>query len=194
MLVSAVQRMCVSSRSLCIIVHSDSQSGDGASMLDWPGCLLGLPALSQIKLNPVAVTFIKKALQRVLDLAKLHVDSETVAAVASSADGDVRNAVNALQMWCAGQRKGLAAPPRKGKGKGKKNGGGDGGAAAGGRSCYGRDAGLTVFHSVRFESEDERASASGCRLTTVTAGRRRVESEGRRDLGRGVEMEKEGGR
>ena len=35
-LVSAVQRMCASSRSLCVIVHSDAQHGDGAGMFDWP--------------------------------------------------------------------------------------------------------------------------------------------------------------
>jgi len=34
---------------------------------------------------------------------RLQADSETVAAIAASADGDIRNAVNALQMWCAGQ-------------------------------------------------------------------------------------------
>jgi len=41
------------------------------------GCLLGLPGLSQIKVNPVAVTFAKKALERVLDLAKLQVPPYT---------------------------------------------------------------------------------------------------------------------
>lgn len=124
-------------------------------MLDWPGCLLGLPGLSQIKLNSVAISFVKKALCRVLDLAKLKVDSETVAAIAASADGDMRNAVNALQMWCAGQGTRLAAPgSRKAKGKGKKAGR-DGEAAAASISCYGRDAGLTVFHSVSIASENQ---------------------------------------
>ena len=150
-LVAAVRQICLASRSLCIIVHSDSQH-DSFSSLDWPGCLLGLPALSLIKINSVAVTFVKKALNRVLGLAKLHIDSDTVTAIANSADGDLRNAVNALQMWCAGQRLSSSSASKKckGKGKEKKSGraGGDGGASVGGTSCYGRDAGLTLFHSL----------------------------------------------
>jgi cell cycle checkpoint protein len=146
-IVSALRRICVASRSLCVIVHSDSQQSDtSAAMYDWPECIRRLPGVIQIKVNPVAVTFLKKALNRVLECSKLHVDMDTVAAVAASADGDLRSAVNALQMWCAGQRKCLR-PSKKSKRKGK-DGGADGGAGTGGLACFSRDGGLTAFHSI----------------------------------------------
>jgi len=146
-IVSALRRICVASRSLCVIVHSDSQQSDtSAAMYDWPECIRRLPGVVQIKVNPVAMTFLKKALNRVLELSRLHVGAETVTAIAASADGDLRNAVNALQMWCAGQQKCLR-PSKKSKVKGK-DGGSDGGAGAGGLACFSRDGGLTAFHSI----------------------------------------------
>ena len=150
-LVAAVRRVCLASRVLCIIVHSDSQEGGTSGRSDWPDCLLGLPALALIKINPVAVTFVQKALTRVLALAQLKVESATLSAIAKSADGDVRNAVNALQMWSLGQKKTSLNDKKKRKGAQKESsaaGNAVGDAGTAGTLCFGRDAGLTLFHSL----------------------------------------------
>ena len=154
-LVAAMRRICVAStstRALFVIVHSDSTHDGSVGVLDWPGCLFGLPGLSLLKINPVAVTFVKKALARILALVKMNLDAETVTAIATAADGDIRSAINALQMWCAGQNKLLSLPVKRAKGGGKDKGklmkGVDGGAVVVAKAHFGRDAGLTMFHSL----------------------------------------------
>ncbi|KAF9043827.1 Rad17-domain-containing protein [Hymenopellis radicata] len=71
-----------------------------------PSNLLHGPYVTQIRFNPIAATFLKKALQALL---KRHFGSsgqptkEVLDLVVESANGDIRSAINALQFSCARQ-------------------------------------------------------------------------------------------
>eukprot|EP00736_Rhodelphis_marinus_P004117 Rmarinus@m.10217 len=56
-----------------------------------------------IKLNPVATTFVRKGLQTVAKKAGKTVSPEEIDSIVKSSDGDIRSAVNALQMVCQGR-------------------------------------------------------------------------------------------
>ncbi len=89
--------------------------------------------------------------------------------MASSADGDVRNAVMALQMYCAGMQRGKGVGAKVcGKGRGKS--GGADRAEGGGQDrevSYGRDCSIVVFRAMgrvlhcKREAADEATGTRG---------------------------------
>ena len=56
----------------------------------------------QISLNPITKANTEKALQRIITQNGLAVASQTVASIAEAANGDLRNALETLQLTCAG--------------------------------------------------------------------------------------------
>ncbi|EIW70024.1 hypothetical protein TREMEDRAFT_30228, partial [Tremella mesenterica DSM 1558] len=115
-----------------VIVHSEAGSGGRAeeSWMDREGGgregavsvvgkeVLGSPYCQEIDFIPLAPTFITKALSRVLDQAipdvKQRPPHSAVQLIALSANGDLRSAINSLQMLC-GQNTRLTGNKRKRK-------------------------------------------------------------------------------
>lgn len=56
----------------------------------------------QISLNPITKANTEKALQRVIALNNLAAPSQSIASIAEAANGDLRNALETLQLTCAG--------------------------------------------------------------------------------------------
>jgi len=53
-----------------------------------------------VKFNPITEKRIMKVLREILRKESMMVGSDVLAGMASSSDGDVRNAINALQFYC----------------------------------------------------------------------------------------------
>ena len=68
---------------------------------------------SQISLNPITKANTEKALQRNITQNGLAVASQTVASIAEAANGDLRNALETLQLTCAGMPVTVAAGTAK---------------------------------------------------------------------------------
>lgn len=146
-----------SSRCKVVIMVEDSRASFGSPHAHLYKRLLECSGFSHLKLNPVAPTFVVKALRRVCERERLSRISETaIVAAAEMAGGDLRKAVATLQMYSVGRRedgedaggplagisvggkrkRGSAAGVAKGKGKGKLGKGVDDGGK--GRAVVGK--------------------------------------------------------
>jgi len=96
-LISALGHLARSSNAVCVLVHSDSALGDGKSAL-WLQSVCDLPGSGVMKVNRTAPRLLKKALVRIVGAAGHSISDEALKGVVASADGDIRSAVNALQM------------------------------------------------------------------------------------------------
>ena len=67
----------------------------------------------QISLNPITKANTEKALQRVIALNHLAAPSQSIASIAEAANGDLRNAMETLQLTCAGMPVTVAAGKAK---------------------------------------------------------------------------------
>lgn len=66
-----------------------------------PADLLGGPFVSQINFNPIAETYLRKALENVLNRANApSLGQDALELVVATANGDIRSAINALEFAC----------------------------------------------------------------------------------------------
>jgi len=93
--------------STVLIASTGSHLGDDFMFMEK---LSAHPRVQVIKMNPVANTIVKKALQRVADREGLgkSVTSKELTVLAESSDGDLRAAVNALQLHATNRLNGNA--------------------------------------------------------------------------------------
>lgn len=145
---------------LCLTTESSVGGGSDRATGPASAAIPGLPkdlarSLEQahptvISFNPVTAINAAKALRAVLDREGLELPDDQVKAIAEQAGGDLRCALNTLQLVCSGRpvdRAAAAGKAKKGKGSKRKQApsGGSGGSAP---SYAGRDGGLGLFHAL----------------------------------------------
>ncbi|EKX55449.1 Rad24 DNA damage checkpoint protein [Guillardia theta CCMP2712] len=94
-------------RCLLVVTHTDHQSNE-RGLAAWPQCIFGLPGVQVIQMNPIAKTFLKKGIERIMSAARVGSEKSVVDSVVQWADGDMRSAINSLQVICAGGRRNRA--------------------------------------------------------------------------------------
>eukprot|EP00960_Hanusia_phi_P041883 755192-Hanusia_phi.AAC.4 len=120
-------------KCLLVVTHTDHQSNE-RGLSAWPQCIFNLPGVQVIQMNPIAKTFLKKGVERVVSEARARLDKNAIETVVQWADGDMRSAINSLQVICAGMAK-TTAPSWKSR---------LGSDSAG----YGRESSHTFFHAL----------------------------------------------
>ncbi|PFH51634.1 hypothetical protein AMATHDRAFT_2909 [Amanita thiersii Skay4041] len=104
-------------------VYSRGRNGDGEGVIDIrtviPRDLLGGPYVTNIGFNPIAPTLLRRALQTLLSTHSSNKDGqpskEVLDVVVESANGDIRNAIMALQFaYTIGSRDGKSRKRKKG--------------------------------------------------------------------------------
>lgn len=71
-------------------------------MLQEIASLVETQSAMQISLNPITKANTEKALQRFTSHNSLAIGAQTIASIAEAANGDLRNALETLQLTCAG--------------------------------------------------------------------------------------------
>ncbi|ORX92916.1 Rad17-domain-containing protein [Basidiobolus meristosporus CBS 931.73] len=137
--------------------RSDADSYKGRYLQDFtsvstiiPASILASPFVQRISFNPIAPTFLKKALKQIVDLeysqSQQQLTAKDVEAIVAQSNGDIRNALNGLQFLCLGDHIPEAIGPlvKNSKGKAKFDKSKDPNSVP----LFSKESNLNLFHAI----------------------------------------------
>ena len=81
--------------------ESDARTRSNGPKSEEYGVAYG-PHVRTVAMNPVADTFLKRALQHIVKQEQLELSASAASALVQTADGDLRSMVHSLQFFCKG--------------------------------------------------------------------------------------------